>query len=211
MRTKIETLGDAKTFKKGFNHVKSKDAKLALVMEKHGPLEFKPEGEIFESLVESILSQQLAGPAARAIIRKVRAIYPDGKLEASVLYTTPTRKLRAAGVSPQKLTYLKDLSSRVARGRIDLEALREMEDEDIITILDEVKGIGPWTVHMLLIFTLGRTNILPVDDLGIRKGMQRLYSLEEMPKKTEMEKLAESWQPYRSVASLYLWRAKDEG
>jgi DNA-3-methyladenine glycosylase II len=211
MKSKIESLGDAKTFRKGFDHVKSKDAKLAKVMEKHGPLKFEPEGEIFESLVESILSQQLAGPAARSIIGKVRAIYPDGKLEAKSLYKTPTRKLRAAGVSPQKLTYLKDLSSRVAKGKIDLGALRAMGDEEIITILDEVKGIGPWTVHMLLIFTFGRTNVLPVDDLGIKKGVQHLYSLEEMPKKADIEKLGENWHPYRSVASLYLWRHKDEG
>ncbi len=178
-------------------------------MEKHGVIKFKAEGEMFEALVESILSQQLAGPAASAIIRKVRAIYPDGVLEAKAVYKTPMRKLRAAGVSPQKLGYLRDLSGRVFRGKIDLEALRDMSDEEIITTLDEVKGIGPWTVHMLLIFTLGRPDVLPVDDFGIRKGVQQLYSLRELPKKAEIEKLAENWRPYCSVASLYLWRHKD--
>jgi DNA-3-methyladenine glycosylase II len=203
------SLGDPRVFRKGFDHVRSRDQKLASVMEKHGVIKFKTEGEIFEALVESILSQQLAGAAASAIIRRVRAIYPDGALEAQEVYKTPTRKLRAAGVSPQKLGYLKDLSGRVVKGEIDLEALREMSDEEIIRILDEVKGIGPWTVHMLLIFTLGRPNVLPVDDFGIRKGVQQLYSLQEMPKKAEIEKLAENWQPYCSVASLYLWRHKD--
>jgi DNA-3-methyladenine glycosylase II len=196
-------------FRKGFDHVKSRDDKLASVMEKHGIIKFKVEGEVFEALVESILSQQLAGAAASAIIRKVRAIYPGGVLEAKALYKTPTRKLRAAGVSPQKLGYLKDLSGRVVKGKLDLEALRELRDEEIVSILDEVKGIGPWTVHMFLIFTLGRPNVLPVDDFGIKKGVQQLYSLEEMPKRAEIEKLAEKWQPYCSVASLYLWRHKD--
>lgn len=209
MKTKIDSLGDPDTFRKGYEHVRLNDPRLARVMEKKGPLSFSPEGEMFEALVESILSQQLAGPSARSIIAKVRAIYPDGKLDAATLHSTPARKLRAAGVSPQKRVYLKDLSSRVANGRIDLEALREMSDEEIITILDEVKGIGPWTVHMLLIFTLGRINVLPVDDLGIKKGIQQIYSLGEMPKKAEIEKIAESWSPYRSVASLYLWRHKD--
>ena len=178
-------------------------------MEEHGVIRFRPEGGIFESLVESILSQQLAGPAASAIIGKVRAIYPGGALEPTAVYRTPPGKLRAAGVSPQKLGYLKDLSGRVVKGKIDLEAVREMSDEEIVATLDEVKGIGPWTVHMLLIFTLGRTDVLPVDDFGIRKGVQRLYSLPEMPKKADIEKLAEKWRPYRSVASLYLWRHKD--
>jgi DNA-3-methyladenine glycosylase II len=202
-------LGDSKEFRKGFDHIKRKDPKLGRVLEKHGIIEFNPQGEIFEALVESILSQQLASPAAESIIRKVRAIYPGGKLEAGAMSKTPSRKLRSAGVSPQKLTYLKDLSTKVAKGKIDLEALREMEDEEILSILDEVRGIGPWTVHMLLIFTLGRTDVLPVDDLVVRRSVQRLYSMEEMPKKAEIEKLAENWRPYSTVASLYLWRHKD--
>jgi DNA-3-methyladenine glycosylase II len=209
VKASAASLGDPRVFRKGFEHVKSRDQKLAPVMERHGVIKFKVEGEIFEALVESILSQQLAGAAASAIIRKVRAIYPDGVLEAKAVYKTPAPKLRAAGVSPQKLGYLKDLSERVVKGKINLDALRDLSDEEILAILDEVKGIGPWTVHMLLIFTLGRPNVLPVDDFGIRKGVQQIYSLEEMPKKAEIEKLAEKWQPYCSVASLYLWRHKD--
>jgi DNA-3-methyladenine glycosylase II len=202
-------LGNPREFRRGYDHVRKSDPRLARVLEKHGVIKFKPEGDMFEALVESILSQQLAGAAANAIIRKVRAIYPDGKLEASTMSKTPPRKLRAAGVSPQKVSYLKDLSSRVAKGKIDLEALREMEDAEIITILDEVRGVGPWTAHMLLIFTLGRADVLPVDDLGVRKSIQQLYSLKDLPKKEEIEKLGESWRPYRSLASLYLWHYKD--
>jgi DNA-3-methyladenine glycosylase II len=202
-------LGDAKEFRKGFEHVRKKDPKLAVILERQGIIKFEPRGEMFEALVESILSQQLAGAAADSIIRKVRALYPDGKLEAARMAKTPPRKLRSAGVSPQKLTYLKDLSRKVATGKVDLEALRTMEDDEIITTLDEIRGIGPWTVHMLLIFTLGRADVLPVDDFGVRKAIQLVYSLSDMPKKMEIEKIGESWRPYRSVASLYLWRHKD--
>lgn len=211
MKSRRESLGDPAVFRRGFNHVRKNDERIAEVMDRHGVIRFKPEGEIFESLVESILSQQLAGAAASAITKKVRAIYPDGRLVPEAVHRTPARKLRAAGVSPQKLSYLKDLSKRVVKGEIDLESLRTMEDDEIISVLDEVKGIGPWTVQMLLIFTLGRTDVLPVDDFGIRKGVQQIYSMKEMPRKAEIEKLAEKWRPYSSVASLYLWRHKDTG
>jgi len=173
-------------------------------------LKFTPEGEPFESLVESILSQQLAGSAASAIIKKVRALFPDGRLEAKRVHRIDGRKLRAAGVSPQKLTYLKDLSARVVEKRLDLDALVSLPDEEIVRVLDEVKGIGPWTVHMFLIFTLGRPNVLPVDDYGIRMSVQRIYGLPELPKKADIEKLAENWHPYCTVASLYLWHARDD-
>ncbi|MGA2198842.1 MAG: DNA-3-methyladenine glycosylase 2 family protein [Nitrososphaerales archaeon] len=209
MSRTVESLADPKVFKRGYDHIRAKDPVLGKVLERYGVFKFEAEGDLFEALVESILSQQLAGAAASSIIRKVRALYPDGKLEAEAVYRTSPRKLRSAGVSPQKLSYLKDLSKRVSKGTIELERLRTMEDDEIIRILDEVRGIGPWTVQMLLIFTLGRPNVFPVDDLGVRKGVQGVYSLREIPKRTEMESLAENWRPYRTVASLYLWRHKD--
>ena len=208
-KTRAKSLGDARTFREGYAHVRKSDPKLAPVLDARGVLAFKPEGEPFESLVESILSQQLAGSAASAIIRKVRALFPDGQLEAKRIHRVDGRKLRAAGVSPQKLSYLKDLAARVVEGTLDLEALESMPDEEIIEVLDEVKGIGPWTVHMFLIFTLGRPNVLPVDDYGIKTSVQRIYGLSELPKKADIEKLAEKWHPYSTVASLYLWHAKD--
>ena len=205
----MESLGDPKVFSNAMAHLSENDTKLAKIIKVHGQIRFKPEGEMFESLVESMLSQQLAGPAANAIIKKVRALYPNGVLEAGSLYSTPVRKLRGAGVSPQKVRYLKDLSSRVVKGKLDLEALKTMSDEQLLESLDEVLGIGPWTVHMLMIFTLGRTDVLPVDDLGIKKGIQSAYRLRDMPKKEKIELLAKNWHPYCSVASLYLWRHKD--
>jgi DNA-3-methyladenine glycosylase II len=205
----MKTLGSAKTFTDGMSHISKNDSLLARVIEKHGRINFKPQGEIFESLVESILSQQLASSAANAIISRVRALYKSGTLEPKSLYSTPVRKLRSAGVSPQKVRYLKDLSSRVVKGKLDLESLDGMNDDELVGALDEVLGIGPWTAHMLMIFTLGRTDVLPVDDLGIKKGIQGVYSLSELPKREKIEELAKNWRPYCSVASLYLWRFKD--
>ena len=208
-KKEAKSLGDSRTFKAGYAHIRKRDPELRPILDARGVLEFDPQGEPFESLVESILSQQLAGAAASAIIKKVRALFPDGELEAKRIHRVDAKKLRGAGVSPQKLSYLKDLAARVVEGRLDLEALKSMSDQQIIDVLDEVKGIGPWTVHMFLIFTLGRPNVLPVDDYGIRMSVQRIYGLEDIPKKADIEKLAERWHPYSTVASLYLWHAKD--
>jgi len=209
MTLKHNSIDNPAVFERGINHLKENDAKLASVIEKHGRLEFTAEGEMFQSLVESILGQQLAWAAASAIIGRVKNLYPGGTIEAAALYATPVRKLRKAGVSPQKIRYLKDLSRRVVKGKLDLESLKHEEDSVLLEALDEVLGIGPWTIHMLLIFTLGRADVLPVDDLGIRKAIKELYSLSDMPKKDKIEELAKNWHPYCSVASLYLWKHKD--
>jgi 3-methyladenine DNA glycosylase/8-oxoguanine DNA glycosylase len=164
----------------------------------------------FEALIESILYQQLAGSAAEAIIKRVRGLFPNGSLDAKRIDRIQPSKLRKEGVSPQKLRYMKDLASRVAEKRLDLRAVTLLPDEEIVETLDEVRGIGPWTCHMFLIFTLGRPDVLPVDDYGIRMSIQRVYGLRELPKKDAIERLAEKWHPYSTVASLYLWHAKDE-
>lgn len=203
------SLADARVFKQGYAHVRERDPKLRPILDTLGILKFRPEGEPFDSLVESILSQQLAGAAASAIIGKVRALFPRGEVTATRLSRIDPKRLRTAGVSPQKLGYLNDLSARVSDGRLDLGSLSSMPDEKIMDVLDEVKGIGPWTVHMFLIFTLGRPDVLPVDDYGIKMSVKRVYGLGELPKKAEIEKIAARWVPFRTVASLYLWRAKD--
>ncbi len=203
------SLSDPILFRKGYNHIRRRDPRLRPLLEKHGPIDFKPQGEMFGAIVESILSQQLAGAAADAIIGRVRATHPERKLIPEHLQSTSAARLRRAGVSPQKLSYLRDLTSRITRGELELEPLRRLPDEEIIRVLDAVKGIGPWTVQMLLIFTLGRTDVLPVDDYGIRKGISQIYGIESLPRKAEIEKLAQNWHPYCSVASLYLWRHKD--
>src|SRR6266849_559203 len=203
------SLSDPRLFEAGFAHIRKNDPTLRPILDARGLIKFKPQGQPFESLVESILSQQLAGSAADAIIKKVRGLFPEGVLEASRVRRIDGKKLRAAGVSPQKLTYLKDLSLRVVEKRLDLEALSSLQDEEIVRVLDEVKGIGPWTAHMFLIFTLGRPDVLPVDDYGIKASVQRVYGLDELPKKAIIEKIAEGWHPYCTVASLYLWHSRD--
>src|SRR6267143_358171 len=206
---RTSSLSDPRLFKAGFDHNRKNDPKLKPILDARGLIKFKTQGEPFESLVESILSQQLAGSAAESIIKKVRGLFPEGVLVASRFRRIDGKRLRAAGVSPQKLTYLKDLSLRVVEKRLDIEALSSLQDEDIVRALDEVKGIGPWTAHMFLIFTLGRPDVLPVDDYGIKKSVQRVYGLDELPKKAVIEKIAEGWHPYCTVASLYLWHSKD--
>lgn len=206
---RTRSLSDPRLFEAGFAHIRKSDPRLKPILDARGLIKFEPQGEPFESLVESILSQQVAGSAAEAIIKKVRGLFPEGALEAHRIRRIDGRRLRAAGVSPQKLTYLKDLSLRVVEKRLDLEALSSLHDDEIVRALDEVKGIGPWTAHMFLIFTLGRPDVLPVDDYGIRTSVQRVYGLGELPKKAEIEKIAEGWHPYCTVASLYLWHSKE--
>jgi DNA-3-methyladenine glycosylase II len=206
--SQLPSLGDPRLFEKAVAHLKDADSTLASVIKKHGTIEFSPEGEMFESLVESIIGQQLAGSAASAIISRLRALY-GGKLEPRSLYSTRASSLRRVGVSPQKIRYLKDLTSRVVKGKLNLELLRTRPDMELLEELDKVLGIGPWTIHMVLIFTLGRPDVLPVDDLGIRKSIQNLYSLRKLPDRDRIEKLALPWHPYCSVASLYLWKSQD--
>jgi DNA-3-methyladenine glycosylase II len=204
-----QSISNKRLFEKAVEHLKKTDPKLEAIIRAQGEISFRTEGEMFESLVESILGQQLAWAAASAIIKRVRALYENGTLSAGCIHKTPAKKLRAAGVSPQKIRYLKDLSSRIVKGRLNLESLKDKPDADLLQELDEVLGIGPWTIQMLLIFTLGRPDVLPTEDLGIRKAIQNVYALKELPRKKEIEELAKSWHPYCSVASLYLWRHKD--
>jgi DNA-3-methyladenine glycosylase II len=205
---RIASLTQPEVFRRGLKHVR-KDKKLSRLIDKHGKVELKTAGGIFESLVESILSQQLASAAANSIIRSLRSIYANGQLVPEALRKTPARKMRKAGVSPQKISYLKDLSAKVCKGEINLHNLRRKSDAEIIETLDAVRGIGPWTVQMLLIFTLGRPDVLPVDDLGIRKSVQKVYAMRNLPDRRTIERIAEQWHPYCTVASLYLWREKD--
>jgi DNA-3-methyladenine glycosylase II len=212
LATKIspyDNISDPKVFSAALEHLRSHDPKMRKIIAKHGTLEFRTSGEIFESLVESIIGQQVSGYAANAIIARVRALYESGELEPDAIYRTNPRTLKKAGLSPQKLRYLKDLSRRIVKKQLEIEALKELPDEELMGALDPVLGIGPWTVHMLLIFTLGRANVLPVDDYGIRKSIQSLYALKSLPKPDEIRAIAKNWEPYCSVASLYLWKDKD--
>lgn len=190
------------------------DAVLRKLVDRVGPfaLRLKASEDTFESLAESIAYQQLTGKAAATIFGRVRALYPAGRLVPARVLATKDDVLRGAGLSAGKLASLKDLAARADAGRIPtLAELAKMDDEAIVERLTEVRGIGRWTVEMLLIFRLGRPDVLPLGDYGVRKGFARVFrrgaAREELPPVTELARRGERWRPFRSVASWYLWRA----
>ena len=184
------------------------DAQLAGVIKAVGQYSIKVRNDAFESLVESIIFQQLAGTAATVIFGRFIKYY-DGIMPTPVkILSTPEIELKSkVGLSSKKIEYLKDLSSKIEDGRLNLDILPSMTDEEVITALQRVKGIGRWTAEMFLIFYLVRQDVLPVTDLGIRKAMQKLYLLPELPKPATMLAIAQPWKPYRSIATWYLWKS----
>lgn len=191
-------------------HLRAADARLAAVIDRVGPCGLRPRGQVYEELFRSVLYQQLAGKAAAAIFRRVCEPY-GGRIPAPRDFVRAAdEQLRGAGLSRQKMTYLRALAGAFAEGRLDGRRLARLEDEELIAAVTEVHGIGDWTAHMLLIFCLGRPDVLPVGDYGVRKAMQRLYRMRELPRPARMEKVASPWRPYRSVAAWYLWRSLDD-
>jgi 3-methyladenine DNA glycosylase/8-oxoguanine DNA glycosylase len=165
----------------------------------------------FDALAESIAYQQLSGKAAATIFGRVRALYPKRKwLDPEQLLATPDKTLRAAGLSRAKTAALKDLAAKTIDGTVPAgRALIRMSDDEIITRLTAVRGIGRWTVEMLLLFDLGRPDIWPVDDYGVRKGFAKTFGRRKLPTPKQLMKFGEKWRPYRSAAAWYLWRALD--
>ncbi len=201
-------------------HLRANDPKLGALIDRTGPFTLKldPSPSPFESLVESILYQQLHGKAAATIHRRVRE-YFGGDPAPQQLISTPDEPLRACGVSGNKIKALRDLASRTLDGTVPTNAaIKKMTDAEIVERLTEVRGIGPWTVEMLLIFRLGRPDVLPVSDYGVRKGFAltfqkapktRPLEAKDLPKPEVLLKRGKRWAPFRSVASWYLWRACD--
>jgi DNA-3-methyladenine glycosylase II len=188
----------------------SADATLAALIERAGPftMEVRPLRDPFEALARNIIYQQLHGKAAAAIHARVIALFGNGKLRAQDILAASDAELSSAGLSRAKLAALKDLAAKTLDGTVPTVArLRRMSDEEIIERLTKVRGIGRWTVEMLLMFQLGRADVLPVGDFAVRKGFALAYGLDESPKPKELEEYAERWRPFRSVASWYMWRA----
>ncbi|MGI0141974.1 MAG: DNA-3-methyladenine glycosylase family protein [Candidatus Micrarchaeales archaeon] len=210
MAGKFESIHDRKVWKKGMLYLSAKDKKLALVIKRVGYPKLEITNDYYGSLVISIVSQQISWAAANSILNKIRKLY-RGKLPTPKQYLrTDKRKLAGAGLSPQKLSYLWDLCERIENGSLELGRFEELPDSTVIEELDEVRGIGRWTAEMFMIFSLGRTDVFPMDDLGIKKAVQRVYGLREMPKRAKMEKIAQKWKPYSSLATIYLWRSSGE-
>jgi DNA-3-methyladenine glycosylase II len=201
-------IGDPTTFRSGVDHICKVDHKLRRLVKEHGLFKFACEADPFESLVEAVISQQLNGSAATSIFTKLKSSLEGELVTAQSLVDLPLSKFRRAGVSPQKILYLKDLSTRVVNGKLRLRDLGTMSDDEVVRALDEVKGIGPWTAHMFLLFTLGRSDVLPVDDLGIQISIRKVYALSKRPSRERIRQIAKNWHPYCSIASLYLWRTK---
>jgi DNA-3-methyladenine glycosylase II len=195
----------------GVAHLRKADPRLGGVIERVGTCALRPRGPVYDSLFRSVLYQQLAGPAAAAIERRVKAHFGGVVPPPSEFLSASPEAMRSAGLSRQKLAYLRDLAAHFSDGRLQARRLAQLSDDALVEAVTTVHGIGEWTAHMLLIFTLGRPDILPVGDYGVRKGMQQLYRLRELPKPQKMERIAAPWRPYRSIASWYLWRIADGG
>ena len=196
--------------KKALAHLK-KDEQLCEVIKKYPTPEIGRGGDTFEALCRSIIYQQLSGKAARTIHERFLELFPKKKPTPTLVLKRHRDSLRAAGLSNQKTDYLYDLARHFNESLIDPSQFPELSDEEIRRELVSVKGIGVWTADMFLMFTLGRPNVLPTLDLGIKKGFQRLFKLRALPDEKKMQKLAKDWHPYCTVASWYLWRLADEG
>jgi DNA-3-methyladenine glycosylase II len=194
-------------------HLRAADPVLATVIRRVGPCLLVPnrKGTHFEALVRSIVYQQLSGKAAATIHARLRALYPDGRLRPAAILATEPERFRAVGLSRQKLGYLVDLAERAESGVLSLARLDHLPDEAIIERLTTVKGIGRWTVQMLLLFRLGRPDVLPDLDLGVQNGIQRAYGLARRPTPREVIEIGQPWRPWASVATWYLWRSLDVG
>src|SRR6185436_7887715 len=199
---------DPATLRKAEARLRRSDPVLAAIMRDVGPCRLRTDetGGAFAALVESIVYQQITGKAAASIYGRVRTLIKRRHPRPQDILAATEEALRGAGLSRQKVAYLRDLAEKVRDG-LKLHVLGRLEDEAVIETLIEVKGIGRWTVEMFLIFRLGRLDVLPVHDYGIRKAMQRAYRLRKLPNPDRMRRLAEPWRPYRSVACWYLWRS----
>ncbi len=201
----------------------SRDKHLGAFIKRHGPIKHRRAHakDAFQSLAEAVVYQQLSGKAAATILKRFVALWPKNptspKASKGKTFPSPEQvlkikieKLRAAGLSGQKASYLKDLAAKFKDGTINPKLFSRMSDAEIVEHVTAVKGIGEWTAQMFLMFTLARPDVLPTGDLGIQKGFQKLFALKQKPSPERMEKLAAPWKGHRTVACMYLWRLLDE-
>src|SRR4051794_17661842 len=195
-------------------HLSASDKRLAALIARSHRYNIEPNLKVrpFDALAESIAYQQLSGKAAATIWKRVRAVFPKRKfLDPKLVLGTRDEKLRAAGLSRSKVAALKDLAAKTIEGTVPTgRALAKMTDDEIIERLIQVRGIGRWTAEMLLLFDLGRLDVWPVSDYGVRKGFAKTFGKRKLPDPKQLMKLGEKWRPYRSVAAWYFWRALDE-
>ena len=194
----------------GIKHLSKNDKVLRTIIKKIPKCNLRPRRKYFNNIVNSIIGQQLSVASARAIRDKFYN-YFENKISAEKILETENQILRNLGLSNAKTKYIKDLSSKIISSEVSLKSISKKTDQEIIEELTKVKGIGVWTTHMFLMFTLGRVNILPTGDLGIKKSIMLNYGLKKLPSEEQVTKISKknNWEPYNSVASWYLWRALD--
>lgn len=196
------------------DHLSACDPVLGALVAEHGPLDEEERrrgrpDDAYGSLVRAIAGQQLSVKAARTIYDRLCDLYGGRTPTPAELIATDPDELRAVGLSRAKAAYLRDLAEHVEDGELDLELLPELPDEEVAAQLIQVKGLGQWTIDMFLMFHLGRPDVLPVGDLGIRKAAQLAYGLRKLPDPAKLTRIAKPWQPYRTLACLYLWASLD--
>ena len=195
--------------RKAILHLKKADPVMRAIIERVGAYKIQHREPTFETLVRSIVYQQLSGKVASVILGRLIALLPGGKVTPeAILKVTPAR-MRKAGLSKQKTAYIRDLARKTNKGHVKFETLADLADHEVIEHLTQVKGIGVWTAHMFLIFALRRPDILATGDLGVRVAIRKAYQLEDLPLPKQVEELAAAWRPYSSVAVWYLWRSLD--
>ncbi len=194
--------------RKAINHLKKSDPVLAAIIERVGPFRMEFGQPTFHSLAEAILYQQLNGKAAVTIFKRFTDLAGDPLTPEGILKLN-TAQMRGVGLSKQKTACLRDLSEKTNAGLLEFERLPELPDDEVIGHLTQVKGVGVWTAHMFLMFTLRRQNILPTGDYGVQAAIKKYYRKRKWPKPEVMEKIARPWVPYRSIACWYLWKRLD--
>jgi DNA-3-methyladenine glycosylase II len=196
-------------YQKAQRHLARRDPVLRRVIRKVGPCTLRPGSDHFSELVRSIIAQQISTLAARSITARLAQVVGGAGVTPAGILALPEAQLRGAGLSASKARSLRDLARRVHTSELPLHELPGLDDKEVIARLVEVWGIGPWTGQMFLIFSLGRLDVLPVADFGLRAGVQRQYELTQLPDRERLEALAEPWRPYRSIATWYFWRTGD--
>jgi DNA-3-methyladenine glycosylase II len=192
--------------RKAVNHLKKSDAILASIIARVGPCQVAYREPTFEMLARAIVFQQLSTKAASTIYGRLEEA-AGGKLTPEAIQNLSVGEMRRAGLSRQKLGYIRDLAEHALSGKVDFAKLPSMSDDEVIASLTDIKGVGVWTAHMFLLFSLRRPNVLPVGDLGVRMAIQKAYRKRKMPTPKQVEQIAKSWHPYCSFAAWYLWRS----
>lgn len=194
-------------YQKAHRHLSRRDPVLRRVIRTVGPCTLRVNGNHFGLLVASIISQQISGKAAESISARLHAALAPAGISVDGIRKAKEDLIRGAGLSKAKTRAVRDLAAKVHAREVELHTLHQHDDEEVIAQLLPVFGIGRWTAEMFLIFSLGRLDVLPVADLGLRAGVQRHYELKELPDKAQLQELAEPWRPYRSIATWYVWRS----